>query len=127
VTNLTLADIESAIRGGWALDTCDDVDVEDWTPNNPTATLFDSAVVSSGPDLREWRRWVVLKGYVGRPQVHADPELHNDPSGGAVVFACFAADRFGTVLTAPARPGQRLRLLTQPKNTNSAVRSPTAR
>jgi hypothetical protein len=40
---------------------------------------------------------------------------------------CFAADCFGTVLTAPARPGQRLRLLTQPKNTNSVVRSATAR
>lgn len=35
MTNLTLADIESAIRASWALDTCDDVDVEDWTPDNP--------------------------------------------------------------------------------------------
>lgn len=35
VTNLTLADIESAIRASWALDTCDDVDIEDWTPDNP--------------------------------------------------------------------------------------------
>lgn len=35
MTNVTLADIESAIRAGWALDTCDDVDVEDWTPDNP--------------------------------------------------------------------------------------------
>jgi hypothetical protein len=35
VTNLTLADLESAIRASWALDTCDDVDVDDWTPDNP--------------------------------------------------------------------------------------------
>lgn len=35
MTTLTLADIESAIRASWARDTCDDVDVEDWSPDNP--------------------------------------------------------------------------------------------
>jgi hypothetical protein len=35
VTNVTLASIESALPASWALDTCDDLDVDDWTPDNP--------------------------------------------------------------------------------------------
>jgi hypothetical protein len=34
-TSRTLADVEAAIRAAWSIDTCDPVDVADWTPNNP--------------------------------------------------------------------------------------------
>ena len=31
----SLTSIESAIRAGWSPDTCDPVDLQDWTPTNP--------------------------------------------------------------------------------------------
>lgn len=32
----TLRDIEAAIRSAWSLETCDQVDVADWSPANPS-------------------------------------------------------------------------------------------
>jgi hypothetical protein len=32
---VTLADLERAIRAGWSRETCDPVDVADWSPENP--------------------------------------------------------------------------------------------
>jgi hypothetical protein len=36
VTPLTLADIEAAIRRAWSVETCDPVDVADWSTANPS-------------------------------------------------------------------------------------------
>ncbi len=32
----TLQDVETAIRSSWSLETCDPVDVNDWSPDNPS-------------------------------------------------------------------------------------------
>jgi hypothetical protein len=32
----TLADVESAVRSSWSVETCDPVDVADWSPANPS-------------------------------------------------------------------------------------------
>jgi hypothetical protein len=36
VADITRRDIEAAIRAAWALDTCDPVDADDWSPANPS-------------------------------------------------------------------------------------------
>jgi hypothetical protein len=33
---VTLADIQSAIRASWSAATCDPVDLDDWSPHNPS-------------------------------------------------------------------------------------------
>jgi hypothetical protein len=35
VASITRDDIEAAVRAAWARDTCDPVDVDDWSPANP--------------------------------------------------------------------------------------------
>jgi hypothetical protein len=99
----TLADVERAVRASWALDTCDDVDVADWTPDNPargqcgptTAVLHDLfggmiavAEVHDGERLQGHHSWLRTAGgleidltreqfgateIVGAPTLHARP------------------------------------------------------
>jgi hypothetical protein len=37
VPDLTFGAVEAAIRASWGIDTCDPVDVPNWTPDNPSS------------------------------------------------------------------------------------------
>ena len=46
VANLIRHDLEAAIRVAWALDTCDPVDVDDWSEANPSRGQFGSTALT---------------------------------------------------------------------------------
>ncbi len=46
VANVIRPDLEAAIRAAWALDTCDPVDVDDWSEANPSRGQWGSTALT---------------------------------------------------------------------------------
>lgn len=61
VVDLAPEDLEAAIRAAWALDTCDPVDGDDWSPANPSRGQCGSTALVVhdllGGDLPAASRW----------------------------------------------------------------------